>query len=267
MIAALATNSHEGTGFGLQARSETSTQITSVFIAMKRKIALLSVGLVVGLVCGFKLANANYRRDQAATLNAQAAQAAAKLNQPGSATDGAHSLSPEQSQQMINEVTAIIKKARANPNDFAAQQLAAAQFLQIRRPEGALEFLNNAIRIKPDDVETMTHLAQAQFFANKLDESIKWSRAALKKEPSNEAATYYLTAALILSKQNLNEAAQLVAQLEKKRGANDELLKELRERLKEAQAAGGAAQIPSPTTQPQSKTMLQHGPDAGGVNK
>jgi tetratricopeptide (TPR) repeat protein len=227
---------------------------------MKRKISVLVFGLVIGLVCGFKWANYGYRRDQAAAVNAQAAQAAAKLKEPG----GGNSLTPEQGQQAINEVKAIIDKARANPNDFDAQRSAAEQFLQIQRPEGAVEFLNNAVRIKPDDVETMTRLAQAHFFTEKFDESVKWSRAALKRQPGSEAATYYLTAALIVSKQNLDEAERLIAALAAKRGANDALLTELRERLNEArQAAGGGA----PQSQPQSKTMLQHGPDAGGVKK
>jgi tetratricopeptide (TPR) repeat protein len=226
---------------------------------MRRKIPFLVLGLLVGLVCGFKWANYSHRREQTAAVNAQAAQAAAKLNQPG----GGNSLTPEQSQQAINEVKAVIDQARANPNDFDLQRRAADQFLQIQRPAGAVEFLSNAIRIKPDDVETMTRLAQAHFFAEKFDESVKWSRAALKRQPDSEAATYYLTAALIVSKQNLDEAERLIAQLAAKRGANDALLTELRERLGEArQAAGGA-----PPSQPQSKTMLQHGPDAGGVKK
>lgn len=226
---------------------------------MKRKISFLALGLVVGLVCGFKWANYNYRRDQNAGVIAQAAQAAANLKQPGGGAAGA--VSNEQGRQMINEVTAIIKKARENPSDFDAQRSAADQFLQIQRPEGALEFLDAAIRLRPDSVETMTRLAQAHFFTEKFDESIKWSRAALKRQPDSEAATYYLTAALIVSKQNLNEAAGLISQLEAKRGANDALLSELRARLNEAQAAGVN------TAQPQSKTMLQHGPDAGGVKK
>jgi tetratricopeptide (TPR) repeat protein len=230
---------------------------------MKRKISFLALGLVVGSLCGFKWANYNYRRDQNAGVIAQAAQAAANLKESGGGAAGA--ASNEQGRQMINEVTAIIKKARENPNDFDAQRNAADQFLQIQRPEGALEYLNNAIRLKPDSVETMTRLAQAHFFTEKFDESIKWSRAALKRQPDSEAATYYLTAALIVSKQNLNEAAGLISQLEAKRGANDALLSELRARLGEArQAAGGA---PQSQPQPQSKTMLQHGPDAGGVKK
>lgn len=229
---------------------------------MKRKVGLLTVGLVVGLVCGFKWANFNYRRDQAAVASAQAAQAAANLNQAG--------------RQQVTEVMNVIKKARENPNDFDAQTLAAEQFLQIRRPEGALEFLNNAIRLKPDDVDTMTRLSQAYFFNNQLDESIKWSRTVVRKQPDSEAALYYLTAALIVAKQNLNEAAQLVARLEKKRGTNDELLKELRSRLAEAQDAGGSGAVPAGATASpsaagpspsQSKTMLQHGPDATGVKK
>lgn len=235
----------------------------TVSYSMKKKIAILTITLTLGLVCGFKWANYNYRRDQAvATIN-EATKAVAGLNQPGS-NNNANAAGSNQGQQMFNQVTAIINKARENPKDLEAQKEAAKQFLQIKRPEGALEFLNKAIALKPDDVETMTQLAQAHFFAEQFNDSIKWSRAALKKQPDSEAAAYYLTTALIVSKQNLGEAEQLISRLEGKRGAADPLLSELKQMLREAQA-GNANQ-----GQPQSKTMLQHGPDASngaGVKK
>ncbi|HYE75234.1 MAG TPA: hypothetical protein VEF04_17965, partial [Blastocatellia bacterium] len=97
------------------------------------------------------------------------------------------------------------------------------------------------------------------------NESIKWSRAALKKAPDSESAMSYLATALVTSKQNLGEATQLITKIEAKRGANDQLVVELKRMLQEAQAGGDAA-----TTQSPSKTMLQHGPEAAkgdGVKK
>jgi tetratricopeptide (TPR) repeat protein len=52
-------------------------------------------------------------------------------------------------------------------------------FVQVQRPDGALEFLLKAQKVKPDDAETMAEIAEAYYLSQKFDEAISWARRAL----------------------------------------------------------------------------------------
>lgn len=206
------------------------------------------IGLGIGLVGGFKVANYRYHQRQAAETSAQAMQAASQLPAGGQGD----------SQQMINQTRAIIEKARQNPNDFDAQIQAADQFMQIRRPEGAMEFLQQANKLKPDNVDVMGELAGACFFQEKFPDAITWARKTLAKDAKNAPAKFYLAYALILSGQNLNEAEKLLVELEAtSTGAPDsarQALAEMRARLQAAKQGGQGKTGDA-------KTTLSHGPD------
>src|SRR5262245_33430423 len=100
----------------------------SKYAFLRSNASLVIVGLIVGLVGGFKFANVQYRKQQSASLNRDIAQATNGMSNPQA------------------EVTAIIDRAKANPNDAEAQIDAAAQFLQIERPQEAMPFLEQARR-------------------------------------------------------------------------------------------------------------------------
>jgi len=239
-----------GTEFGLQVDSD--------LLNMKRNVTFAVLGVLVGLVCGFKTANYAFRREKIEAVNASSAQAASRLSQTSSVNSSSSpDLRPEQGQQIINEVRAVIDKARSRPQDFDAQREAANQFIQIQRPEGAVEFLLRANQIKPTDVDTMGDLSEAYYFKQQFDESIKWSRKALAQRPGYPLAMFYLMASLVEQKQNLDEAAQLLARLEALK-PGDAALAQVRQTLESASGKSAA---------PQSKSVLSHGPEESGAPK
>jgi tetratricopeptide (TPR) repeat protein len=215
----------------------------------KKAFVYAVVGLGIGLIVGFRLANDQYRKRISDATQAQALQAASQLQSGGPAAN---------SQEMINQTRAIIEKARQNPNDFDAQIQAADQFMQIRRPEGAMEFLLQANKLRPADNEVMSELAGAYFFQEKFPEAITWARKSLAKNQSNPPAKFYLAYSLIMSSQNLNEAEKLLTDLEaSSSGAPDsarQALADMRARLQQARQ-GGAKPAGDP------KTTLSHGPE------
>lgn len=218
--------------------------VSSGFGAMKNRLGFSIIGLLLGLVCGFKWANYNYREVQSAASNAEIAKAAAKVGSQ-----------PNQGQQAFNEVMEMIRKARENPNDFALQRQAAEQFMRVQRPEGALPFLTQANKLKPEDADVMADLAAVSYEQRQFSDAISWSRKAIAKDAKHPLGKFYLMSALIESQQNLNEAEKLLTELEaatKAKAAPPEAqtaLAQMRERLQAAR---------------QGKTSLQHGPDAGG---
>ena len=232
-----------GTEFGLQVDSGPRD--------MKKKITYSVVGLLLGVMGGFKAANYAYRREASASANAAALQAASRLSPAAGVGQG------EPGQQVINEVRALIERARSNPQDFEAQRKAAEQFLQIQRPDGAIEFLVRANQIKPDDAETIGDLGEAYFFKQQYAEAITWSRRALKLRPDYPLATFYLMASLVETRQNLDEAERLLARLEQLK-PGDRALGQVRENLTAAKSGGGAGPP---------KTVLSHGPDERGGAK
>lgn len=197
---------------------------------------------MVGLVCGFQVANYNYRSEMMASKNAAAVSAAAGAGQ---------------SQPSNAEVMAIIERARNNPQDFEAQHAAAEQFIQIQRPEGALEFLTKAQHLKPDDPDTLAELAEANYLLQRFDESIKWAKRALAVQSPDPRSThklmanFYLMVSYVETGQNLDEAERLLAQLEELR-PGDRTLAEVREAIAKSRAE---------SVRGKAKTTLSHGPE------
>src|SRR5689334_17261880 len=102
---------------------------------LRSNVSLVLIGLLLGLVVGFKAANSQYRRQQSESLNRAVARAASGMN----------------ANDVQANVSAIMEKAKANPNDAEAQVDAAIQFIQIERPQEALPFLEQARKIRPND--------------------------------------------------------------------------------------------------------------------
>ncbi|MBI1761982.1 MAG: hypothetical protein HYR56_11160, partial [Acidobacteria bacterium] len=191
---------------------------------LKKNGSILLIGLLIGLVCGFKFANAKQRNAQSAALNEQAAKAAANLGTaPASAPDQAQM--PTQ-----NQVNAVIERAHANPNDYEAQLDAADQYLQIRRAEGAQPFLQQALKLKPDDPRAMTAFSTSYLFTGKYTDAALWARKAMAKNPDDLGTKLLLVLSLIEARQSLAEADQLLSQIEKAK-PGDKMLAETRASL------------------------------------
>jgi tetratricopeptide (TPR) repeat protein len=202
----------------------------------KRNLTFAIVGLAVGLFSGFKFANANYRGEIKATRDRTAAQVVREGAQSGPG---------------MSQVQAAIEKARANPQDHDAQIQAAELFIDIRRPDGALEFLNRALTIKPNDATTLAALGEVYYLQRKFDESIKYTRQALKAQPGLPIATFYLMASLVETRQNLDEAGRLLSELERLR-PGDRALAQVRQALESEGLS---------TSRDKGKTVLEHGPE------
>jgi tetratricopeptide (TPR) repeat protein len=220
---------------------------------MKRHMTISLIGLVVGVWLGFMGANTSYRRDALALANVAAVQAASQMPQATSVNSSSNGAS-NQSQQAMAQTRDVLDRARKNPTDLNAQLQAAEQFMQIQRPDGALEFLLKAHQLKPDDAEIMADIGQSYLFLQKYDQAIEWTRRALKARPNYPLATFFLLASLVESHQHLEEAEQLLGQLDAVPASNPEFaqaLAKIRQHLQTAKQEKG-----------QTKSVLSHGPEA-----
>lgn len=220
---------------------------------LRTNAALTIIGLTLGLMIGFKIANYQHRREQGLALQQSVAQATSGQGGAQSVnSSSSQNLTPEQRNQMINEVRAVIDKAKSNPNDVEAQLDAAAQFIQISRPEEALPFLETARRAKPNDARTLAGFGVAYSMLGRFDEAINVSKQARALDPQNPRLTLLLAGAYIQSRQNLDEAERLLKEIEPV--MDPRAIASARADLQTAR--GGKAE------QPGGKTMLNHGPEA-----
>jgi tetratricopeptide (TPR) repeat protein len=132
------------------------------------------IGLLAGCIIGFMFANSvnqgAVKPPVAATLNSNSSL---PPNHPEVDTTKA-ATQPQ--------VQAAIDKAKAEPDNFEAQMTAADVNYQIQRYDGAIEFLKQANRIKPDDYETIVNLGNAYFDSGKYEDAEKSYSSALVKK-------------------------------------------------------------------------------------
>ncbi|MBK8304729.1 MAG: tetratricopeptide repeat protein [Chloracidobacterium sp.] len=83
------------------------------------------------------------------------------------------------------EVQAAVSKAEKSPNDADAQLKAAELYYQINRFDEAITYLKKAYELKPDDLEVLVHLGNANFDGEHYEEAEKWYVAALAKKPDD----------------------------------------------------------------------------------
>ena len=141
------------------------------------------IGILLGFIVGFLLANSISQRDFAARLSATAGQQSQNLppNHPPIGGDQ----TGEGGQQMLASVQTAMKQARENPNDFEAQVTAAKLEYQIQRYDQAIEYLLAANKLKPDDFDVLGMLGEANMDAKHYDAAAKWYKAALIKKPGD----------------------------------------------------------------------------------
>ena len=139
---------------------------------MNKKIFLVGLGgLLLGCAIGFMFANYLNRN---AVNPVDAATANSDAMPPGHPAFGANTGAMPQA-----DVQAAIDKAKSEPDNFEAQTKAAAMYYQIQRFDEAIEFLEKANNLKPEDFGTLVNLGNAYFDAGKFEEAEKWYAAAL----------------------------------------------------------------------------------------
>jgi len=141
------------------------------------------IGILLGFIVGFLLANSINQRDFAARLGSTPGQQSQNLppNHPPIGGDQ----TGEGGQQMLASVQTAMKQARENPNDFEAQVTAAKLEYQIQRYDQAIEYLLAANKLKPDDFDVLGMLGEANMDAKHYDAAAKWYKAALIKKPGD----------------------------------------------------------------------------------
>jgi len=221
----------------------------SKYAFLRSNASLVIIGLALGLIGGFKIANSQYRIQQSASLKRDIAQATNGMTGPQA------------------EVSAIIDKAKANPNDADAQLEAAAQFLQIQRPQDALPYLEQARRADPNDRRASAGLGVAHFMLGQYDQAIESLKRSREQGAVSPFVTKFLIDSYIQTRKNLDEAERLLKELEAK-GADPGSLAQTRADLNAARSGGTVNSGDAPSAQPKDgaepskpKTVLSHGPE------
>ena len=129
----------------------------SKYAFLRSNASLVIICSMLGLAGGFKVANLQYHREQSVAKNREIANVTSGM--PGSQL-GSQA-----------EVSAILDKAKANPNDVEAQLDAGSQFLQIERPREAMQFLEQAKNLAPKDPRVNASLGVAYFMMAQYDQA------------------------------------------------------------------------------------------------
>lgn len=223
---------------------------------LKTKISIVLIGLILGLVVGFKAANIQQRNEQGLVKKNAVAQAAGQLSQN---TNSQPNLTPAQREQMNNQVRAALDKAKANPQDFDAQLDAAAQYIQISQPSDALPFLEQARKTRPNDARALVGLGVAHMMMGQVDEAIKVAKQARELEPNNSKVATLLFMTYLESGKNFAEAEKLLQDLESS-GLDPQMLAQMHKDLDNARSGGGAGAQSNTGTSAPSRSTIDHGP-------
>lgn len=219
---------------------------------LRSNAALIIIGLLVGLASGFKVANIQHRGEQGALKQRD-------IDRATSGMSGAQA-----------EINAIIEKAKANPNDADAQLDAAAQFLQINRAQEALPFLELAKKADPNDRRVSAGLGVAYYMMGQFDQAIESLKRSREQGANSPFVTRFLIDSYIQTKKNLDEAQQLLKELETQEVDPAELA-QIRTNLDAARAGGTVNQGAPPSEKngeaQKPKTTLSHGPEQPKISK
>ncbi len=143
------------------------------------------IGILLGFIVGFLLANSINQREFAARLGTTPGQQSQNLPPNHPPVGGDQGPDP---QQVFTQVQAAMKQAREQPNNFEAQLTAAKLEYQIQRFDQAIEYLLAANKLRPDDSDVLAMLGEANMDAKHYDAATKWYKAALIKKPDDLAS-------------------------------------------------------------------------------
>lgn len=141
-----------------------------------KNILIGIVGILVGFIGGFILANSINRNAPANTAPNQAA-----VNAPF----GNQQVQGQTVTAQMPDVTEALDRAKNEPNNFEAQMKVGDMYAKINRFDKAAEFFAAANRIKPDDFQTLVKLGTASLENNDPQEAEKWYGKALEIKPDD----------------------------------------------------------------------------------
>src|SRR5215471_13564476 len=138
------------------------------------------IGLLLGFILGFMTYGVVSQRDAASRATGMQQSQALPPNHPPVGNDAG--VDP---QQTFQQVQAAMKQAREQPNNFEAQLTAAKLEYQVQRYDQAIEYLLKANQLKPDNLDVVAMLGEANMDAKHWDAAAKWYRAVLIKRPDD----------------------------------------------------------------------------------
>lgn len=150
----------------------------------KENILFGIIGLLGGLIVGFIFANTVNQRGYATRPAQTAGASASGSNLPADHPSLPSNAVADQS-KMPPEIQATLQKAKNEPNNFDAQMEAAQLYYQIQRYPEALNYLQRANQIRPDNYDAVVALGNTNFDANNYEAAEKWYNAALAKKPTD----------------------------------------------------------------------------------
>lgn len=157
----------------------------------KNKYLFGLIGLILGfLVSFFAIKSINESEMAASTPSSSSAP------HPG-ATGGSDS---QTQQGMMASVSGALEKAKNSPNDFNAQVEAARVHYQIGQFAEAIEYLEKAHEIQPDNINVTATIGNLYFEEKKYPEAEKWYSLALKSKP-DETELYVELASTFLKRE------------------------------------------------------------------
>lgn len=152
----------------------------------KKAISFAVIGLVIGFIGGFVLAN---RINRDAAMQAAAAPPIASGAPPLTAQNNPQIQSSDIKEApnaaMLPDVAEKLEKAGKEPANFEAQMSAGDMYAQIKKFDKALEFYEKANKIKPDDYQMIVKLGNANYDLKNYPAAEKWYEAALAKNPDD----------------------------------------------------------------------------------
>lgn len=190
------------------------------------------IGLLLGFIIGFLLAGSITQREaaqRAGTSQAQAGQNLPANHPPIGSDQGADP------QQVFQQVQAAMKQARENPNDFEAQLTAAKLEYQVQRYDQAIEYLLKANQLRPDNLDVVAMLGEANMDGKHWDAAAKWYRAVLTKRPDDLTSLDGLCFVL-LNMADAKAAEDAINKLAKVDPSNQDL-SQFRDRLSELKSS------------------------------
>jgi len=136
--------------------------------------------LITGLIVGFYASNYINRNAQSAVLQNQP-------NAPLQNPQVQNIVVKDQPAQggMLPDVSAVIEKAKNEPNNFEAQIKAGDMYQQIKGFDKAVAFYEQAHNVKPDDYELIVKIGNAYFDAGQFETAAKWYEQALAKNAND----------------------------------------------------------------------------------
>ena len=137
------------------------------------------IGLLLGFIIGFMVHSVLSQRELAPRGPMQQTQSMPPNHPP---IAGGQAADP---QQVFAQVQEAMKQAREQPNDFEAQVTAAKMEYQIQRYDQSIEYLLKANQLRPDDLDVVAMLGEANMDAKHYDAAEKWYRAVLAKRPAD----------------------------------------------------------------------------------